>query len=83
VPEYPGAQFQVARSSTPEDGRTEHWPSADLWHMRNGYAIHSCEDLDAISTHFARLRPEQIDELRGKLFIAVQRDAIASIEKRQ
>jgi hypothetical protein len=49
-------------------------PITDLWHMRNGYAMCSREGLDAISTHLARLRLEQIDALRGKQCIAVQRD---------
>jgi hypothetical protein len=49
-------------------------PIADLWHMRNGYAMCSRDGLDAISAHLARLRPEQIDAMRGKLCIAVQED---------
>jgi hypothetical protein len=47
-------------------------PIADLWHMRNGYAMCSHEGLDAISAHLATLRSEQIDELHGRLCIAVQ-----------
>jgi hypothetical protein len=49
-------------------------PIADLWHMRNGYAMCSREGPDLISAHLASLRPEQIDALRGKMCIAVQRD---------
>jgi hypothetical protein len=49
-------------------------PIADLWHMRNGYAMCSREGLHAISAHLARLGPQQIDALREKLSIAVQGD---------
>jgi hypothetical protein len=49
-------------------------PVADLWHMRNGYAMCTREGLDTISAHLARLRPEQIDALGGRLCIALQRD---------
>jgi hypothetical protein len=49
-------------------------PIVDLWHMRNGYAMCSRDGLDAISAHLMRLRPEQVDALRGKLYIAAQRD---------
>ena len=49
-------------------------PIADLWHMRNGYAMCSREGLDAISTHLAVLQPDQVDALRGMLCIALQSD---------
>jgi hypothetical protein len=49
-------------------------PIADLWHMRNGYAMCSREALDAISTHLAVLQPDQADALRGMLSIALQSD---------
>jgi hypothetical protein len=49
-------------------------PIADLWQMRNGYAICSREGLDAISARLASLPPEQLDALRGELCIAVQSD---------
>jgi hypothetical protein len=49
-------------------------PVADLWHMRNGYAICSRAGLDAISAHLAALQPEQVDALRGTLCVALQKD---------
>jgi hypothetical protein len=47
---------------------------ADLWHMRNGYAMCSREGLDAISAHLATLHVDEIDHLRGMLSIGVQWD---------
>jgi hypothetical protein len=49
-------------------------PVNDLCRMRNGYALCSLSGLDAISGHLATLHPEQIDALRGKLCIGLQRD---------
>jgi hypothetical protein len=47
---------------------------ADLWHMRNGYAMCNREGLDAISAHLATLHADEIDRLRGMLSIGVQWD---------
>jgi len=49
-------------------------PIADLWQMQNGYAMCNREGLEAISAHLATVEPDQIDDLRGKLCIAVQSD---------
>jgi hypothetical protein len=48
-------------------------PVADLLTMQNGYALCSRRGLDAISSHLASLDVGQVDDLRGKLSIAVQR----------
>jgi hypothetical protein len=48
-------------------------PVADLWTMRNGYALCSRSGLEAISGHLASLAENQIDELRGHLSIGLQR----------
>lgn len=42
-------------------------PVGTLWKMRNGYALRTGAGLDAISRHLARLQPDQLDILRGKL----------------
>jgi hypothetical protein len=47
---------------------------ADLWQMRNGYAMCDRAGLEAISEHLAKLGSEKIDALRGKLAIGVQSD---------
>lgn len=47
---------------------------ADLWVMKNGYALCSRAGLDAISAHLKNLDAEQIDDLRGRVSIAVQRN---------
>jgi hypothetical protein len=49
-------------------------PVADLWRMRNGYALCSEPGLGAISEHLAKLGSGEIDALRGKLAIGVQND---------
>jgi hypothetical protein len=49
-------------------------PVADLRQMRNGYAMCDRAGLEAISEHLAKLMPEEIDALRGKLAIGVQSD---------
>jgi len=49
-------------------------PVGDLWQMRNGYAMCDRAGLEAISEHLAKLGPEEIDALRGKLAIGVQSD---------
>ena len=42
--------------------------------LANDYAMCSREGLDAISAHLARLRPDQVDALRGRLCVAFQKD---------
>jgi hypothetical protein len=49
-------------------------PAADLWRMRNGYALCKRVGLEAISRHLAVLDHNGLDALRGKLAIAVQSD---------
>lgn len=49
-------------------------PVDALWRMRNGYALCGREGLEAISEHLATLHSEDLDALRGRLSIAVQRD---------
>jgi hypothetical protein len=49
-------------------------PAADLWKMRNGYALCSSAGLDAISTLLKQLSPDHLDVLRGKLGIGVHSD---------
>jgi hypothetical protein len=49
-------------------------PVGTLWKMRNGYALCTGAGLDAISGHLARLQPDQLDILRGKLGIGVHSD---------
>jgi hypothetical protein len=49
-------------------------PVADLWRMRNGYALCDHAGLEAISEHLAELGPEEIDALRGMLAIGIQSD---------
>lgn len=47
---------------------------ADLWTMRNGYALCKREGLDLIAEHLRAIGPEQTDALAGKLRIGVHRD---------
>jgi hypothetical protein len=47
-------------------------PVADLWRMRNGYALCSRAGLEAISKYLAGLNDDELDVLRGKLSIAIQ-----------
>jgi hypothetical protein len=49
-------------------------PIEALWSMQNGYALCARAGLDAIAEHLGALRPEQVDNLRGKLRIGMQRD---------
>ena len=49
-------------------------PVKALWKMQNGYALCTRAGLDAIAEHLDALQPEQLDILRGKLFIGVHRD---------
>lgn len=49
-------------------------PIADLWTMRNGYALCTREGLDAIGAHLAALDAAAVDRLRGRLRIGVHRD---------
>ena len=46
-------------------------PVGALWKMRNGYALCTGVGLDAISAHLARVQPDQVDTLRGKLRVGV------------
>jgi hypothetical protein len=55
-------------------GETLNKPVKALWKMKNGYALCSRAGLDAIADHLGKLRPEQVDILRGKLCIGVHRD---------
>ncbi len=48
-------------------------PATDLWEMRNGYALCTREGLDAISRYLANLDAGSLDDLRGRLSIAIQR----------
>lgn len=48
-------------------------PVADLWSMRNGYALCTREGLDLIAGHLCTTGPEEIDALAGKLRIGIQR----------
>lgn len=47
---------------------------ADLWTMRNGYALCKHEGLDLIAEHLRAIGPDQTDALAGKLRIGVHRD---------
>ena len=49
-------------------------PVVDLWRMRNGYALCDRAGLEAISEHLTKLTPSEIDALRGRLAIGVQRN---------
>jgi hypothetical protein len=49
-------------------------PVEKLWRMRNGYALCSQTGLDAVARLFAKMTPDQIDALRGKLRIGLHRD---------
>lgn len=48
---------------------------ADLWRMRNGYAMCSAAGLAAVTDHLARLDVDETDALREKLSIGLQWDA--------
>lgn len=47
--------------------------AADLWTMRNGYALCNREGLDLIAEHLRAIGPDQTDALAGKLRIGVHR----------
>jgi hypothetical protein len=47
-------------------------PVANLWRMRNGYALCTHTGLEAISKYLGGLNGDELDTLRGKLSIAVQ-----------
>jgi hypothetical protein len=47
-------------------------PVADLWDMRNGYAMCGRAGLEAISEYLAKRSPMEIDGLRGRVAIGVQ-----------
>jgi len=49
-------------------------PLKSLWTMTNGYALCTRAGLEVISSHLARLTPEDTDRLRGTLRIGVHRD---------
>ncbi len=49
-------------------------PVEALWKMQNGYALCSRAGLDDIADHLEKLKPEQVDILRGKLCIGLHRD---------
>jgi hypothetical protein len=55
-------------------GETLNKPVKALWKMKNGYALCSRAGLDAIADHLGKLRPGQVDILRGKLCIGVHRN---------
>jgi hypothetical protein len=40
-------------------------PVKYLWKMQNGYALCTRAGLDAIAKHLGKLKPDQIDILRG------------------
>jgi hypothetical protein len=46
-------------------------PVGSLWEMLNGYALCRISALDAISEMLGRLKPGQVDALRGKLRIGI------------
>ena len=49
-------------------------PTADLWTMKNGYALCSQPGLRAISTWLSNATAAEIDDLRGRLSIGLHRD---------
>jgi hypothetical protein len=49
-------------------------PRHALWTMRNGYALCTQAGLEAIAAHLATLSPEELDDLRGLLYIGIHRD---------
>jgi hypothetical protein len=51
--------------------KTMNQPVADLWKMRNGYALCTTAGLDAISALLWKLPPDQVEALRGKLRIGI------------
>lgn len=51
-----------------------HRPVADLWTMRNGYALGTEAGLDAIARYLETLTADRIEDLRGALRIGIHRD---------
>src|SRR6266478_5823105 len=49
-------------------------PTADLWSMRNGYALCTRDGLDAIAAYITALPEEGLDALRGKLRVGAHWD---------
>jgi hypothetical protein len=49
-------------------------PVADLWNMKNGYALCTRQGLDLITKHLSAIGPEQTDVLAGKLRLGIHRD---------
>jgi len=49
-------------------------PTADLWSMRNGYALCTREGLDAIASHIKSLRGDELDALCGKLRVGLHQE---------
>jgi hypothetical protein len=49
-------------------------PVDALWEMRNGYALCSRAGLDDIAKYIHSIRPDQVDQLRGKLRIGLHHD---------
>ena len=49
-------------------------PAAELWTMKNGYALGSASGLKAIGQWLGAAAPEEIDALRGRLCIGLHRD---------
>lgn len=49
-------------------------PTGSLWEMRNGYALCTSAGLDAISALLGKLKPDQVDALRGELRIGIHSD---------
>jgi hypothetical protein len=48
-------------------------PVADLWSMRNGYALCTRQGLDLIADHLGAIRPKQAEALAAKLRIGIHR----------
>ena len=53
-------------------------PAADLWTMRNGYALPRRESLDQIGRHLGMLDDAGVDALRRRLRIGLHRDVEAT-----
>ena len=49
-------------------------PVGELWSMQNGYAMGTQNGLGAIGRYLGTLTKDEIDILRGKLRIGIQRD---------
>ena len=60
--------YEVGVSLSCATGRTV----GSLWDMKNGYALCSRAGLDAISQHIEALGGDDVDALRGKLWITPQ-----------